>query len=378
MEPEYDSKGNLILRNRWKFNMSESVKNTYSQQNEDGLNGKTATLNRRCFKIDKTNAMVMIEGFNKDGKHIHQSIYCDVTEKPFPMLITLNRSPTRFIRSNLGDSLHPESFSMEYKYIAFLEEQYFIENNINLWNELCSNGLFDVWNPCSPKQRFDEAGSHSSTYRILLLRVYEINDVFERNEIRYSSSRIDHIKREGLRVTLKRPIIDDEEFKRIKTLLESSIEKYIQSPQNHRRSYLKTDNASVSTNNEQPYESYNRPTTLAERNFENIIVERLHDIEEGLTLIKRQYDVSPVGRIDLLCKDKESNLVVIELKKYGAPTYSIIDQIARYIGFVKEKIADKNQKVRGILIVGEKDEKLIYAAKAIPNLDVKTFRFSIE
>jgi len=82
--------------------------------------------------------------------------------------------------------------------------------------------------------------------------------------------------------------------------------------------------------------------------------------------------------MDLLCKDKNNNLVVIELKKYGAPTYSIIDQITRYMGFIKEKVADKNQDVRGIIIVGQKDEKLEYSVKAIPKLEVKTFRFIIE
>jgi hypothetical protein len=53
-------------------------------------------LNRRCFKIDKTNAKAMIAGFIKNSRLIHQAIYCDVVKKPFPMLITLNRRPTKF------------------------------------------------------------------------------------------------------------------------------------------------------------------------------------------------------------------------------------------------------------------------------------------
>jgi hypothetical protein len=117
-------------------------------------------------------------------------------------------------------------------------------------------------------------------------------------------------------------------------------------------------------------------TAMLEENFENILSERLDDLEEGLTLVRRQYSI-PVGRIDLFCTDKDNNLVVIELKKFDARNYSIIDQISRYMGYIKDKVAKENQKVRGIIVVGNVDEKLKYSAKAIPDLQVKTFKFSI-
>lgn len=117
--------------------------------------------------------------------------------------------------------------------------------------------------------------------------------------------------------------------------------------------------------------------TLSEQNFENLVVEQLDSIEKGLTLIERQYSAPPVGRLDLLCKDKEGNLVVIELKKYGVKTYSIIDQISRYMGYIKKHLAKEGQKVRGIIVVGQKDEKLEYSASAIPNLEIKTFKLTI-
>ena len=43
---------------------------------------KEIVLNRRCFKIDKTNAKAMIAGFIKNSRLIHQAIYCDVVKKP--------------------------------------------------------------------------------------------------------------------------------------------------------------------------------------------------------------------------------------------------------------------------------------------------------
>ena len=118
-------------------------------------------------------------------------------------------------------------------------------------------------------------------------------------------------------------------------------------------------------------------SVMLEANFESILVERLDDLEDGLVLIKRQYSIPPVGRVDLFCKDKENNLVVIELKKYGAKDYSIIDQISRYMGYIKKHVAENNQKVRGIIVVGKINDKLNYAASIIPNLEVKSFKISI-
>ena len=44
-------------------------------------------IDKRCFKIDKTNAKAMIEGYTLGGKLIRQAIWCDVFSKPFPMLM---------------------------------------------------------------------------------------------------------------------------------------------------------------------------------------------------------------------------------------------------------------------------------------------------
>ncbi|MDD4353191.1 MAG: endonuclease NucS [Candidatus Nanoarchaeia archaeon] len=127
-----------------------------------------------------------------------------------------------------------------------------------------------------------------------------------------------------------------------------------------------------------PFQKYEKGiSTLREDNFESILEEKLDDIEEGLQLIKRQYSIPPVGRIDLFCKDKNGNLVVIELKKFDAKSYSVIDQVSRYMGFIKKNIAKDNQIVRGIIVVGAIDEKLKYAVSVIPNLEVKSFKINI-
>jgi hypothetical protein len=107
-------------------------------------------VDQRCFKIDRPNAMAMISGFYKNGKLHQQSIWLDVTAKPFPMLISLNRRPTRFRLSELGRHHNPEEFSIPYRYIAMLDSEYYIKNDIRLWEKICSNGLFDIWDPISP------------------------------------------------------------------------------------------------------------------------------------------------------------------------------------------------------------------------------------
>lgn len=328
-------------------------------------------LNKECFKIDSANAKAMIEGFDKDGRRIHQCIYCLTKNRKFPALITLDKYPTRFPLSVKGKQLNAEDYKMPFKYVALLEKQYFIKNDLKLWERVCNNGLFDIWDPIAPSSRFAESHLPINNFRIVLLRIYEIEEVFSEKNIK-PHDRYPKIISNNLRVTLKRPIVNDEEFLRIKSLLETSIEEYELSPSDY----------GVKTNlRPRPVISTREPNNtqnISERNFENIICERLDDIEEGLTLIGRQYSIPPVGRIDILCKDKNENIVVVELKKFGAPTYSIIDQITRYMGCVQDKIAKTNQKVRGIIIVAKKDENLEYSVRAIPNLTVKTFKFIIE
>lgn len=78
---------------------------------------------------------------------------------------------------------------------------------------------------------------------------------------------------------------------------------------------------------------------------------------------------TPIGPIDLLAVDKKrKEFVVIELKK-GRTSDVVIGQISRYMGWVKENLANDNS-VRGIIVAKEKDERLEYALKVIPNVSL--------
>jgi Endonuclease NucS len=93
---------------------------------------------------------------------------------------------------------------------------------------------------------------------------------------------------------------------------------------------------------------------LAERNLEDFIIQQLEAIEPGLHLVKRQLS-TPAGRLDLLCKDVDENFVVVELKRMQG-TDQVMGQILRYMGWVKE--THRTEKVRGIIIVGRKEQAL--------------------
>jgi hypothetical protein len=182
-------------------------------------------LNLHSFKIDSANAKAMIDGFKKDGKLYHQAIYCIAKDRKSPALITLDKHPTKFPLSKIGRNLYADKYSIPYKYIASLEGEYPIKNNITLWEEVCNNGLFDIWAPEAPYSRFEESKLNSKHFRIILLRVYEILEEFSEDELE-RHDKFHKIMRDDRMVTLAREIISDDEFRDIKDLLKKSIDKY--------------------------------------------------------------------------------------------------------------------------------------------------------
>ena len=113
---------------------------------------------------------------------------------------------------------------------------------------------------------------------------------------------------------------------------------------------------------------------LLEENLEEFVIQNLDEIEPGLNLLERQLS-TPAGRLDLLCKDREGQYVVLELKR-AQGTDQVVGQILRYMGWVKDHY--RTDKFRGIIIVGSKDRALSFAIKATPNVQVKEFRLSFK
>lgn len=109
-----------------------------------------------------------------------------------------------------------------------------------------------------------------------------------------------------------------------------------------------------------------------EKKIEDFYVELLGEIEEGLALLGedsqegRQYS-TPIGRIDLLCKDPAGDYVIVEIK-VGEAKDSVFGQILRYIGWIKRDLG-QSKNVRGIILAGEFPEKARYSRIGLEPLD---------
>jgi restriction system protein len=132
---------------------------------------------------------------------------------------------------------------------------------------------------------------------------------------------------------------------------------------------------------EQPYP--NNHSFALEKHLEEFIVRNWQTLELG-----KHYDIYqdedqngqqyPIGNwyIDILAisKDKKQ-LLVIELKK-GRPSDIVVGQILRYMGYVKESIAEAHQEVRGVIIAHEDDSAMRLALSMTPN--VTFYRYHIQ
>ncbi len=84
-----------------------------------------------------------------------------------------------------------------------------------------------------------------------------------------------------------------------------------------------------------------------------------------------------VGILDFLCTDKQGNFVVIETKR-ALPDRQAVGQVLGYVGWVKQKLCNEGQTVRGILVANEITDQLRLAAAAVPNLDLYLYEISFD
>ncbi len=88
----------------------------------------------------------------------------------------------------------------------------------------------------------------------------------------------------------------------------------------------------------------------------------------------RQYNIGD-GRIDILAvSTDQKTLLVIELKR-GRASDVVVGQTLRYMGYVKEVLADPGQTVKGAIIAYEDDNKLRQAIGMVPQ--IKFYRYAI-
>ena len=94
--------------------------------------------------------------------------------------------------------------------------------------------------------------------------------------------------------------------------------------------------------------------------LEEWLVQNLHKLEDGLSLVEEQYQTEDAGRIDILAKDSQQGYVVVELKRDKASD-SALGQILRYIGWVRLNLLSNDEMVRGYVVGDRFDDKIAYA-----------------
>jgi restriction system protein len=96
--------------------------------------------------------------------------------------------------------------------------------------------------------------------------------------------------------------------------------------------------------------------------------------EEG-EQVGQQYSTD-AGIIDILAVSRDKKrILIIELKR-GRVSDVVVGQVLRYIGYVREQIAESNQTVEGVIIGLEDDQKLKWAISSVPAISF--YRYKID
>ena len=90
-------------------------------------------------------------------------------------------------------------------------------------------------------------------------------------------------------------------------------------------------------------------------------------------MVGQQYETD-TGPIDVLAisKDKKE-LLVVELKK-GRASDAVVGQVQRYMGYIKDEVAEEDQEVKGVIIAFESDLKIKRALSVAKNIDFYTYK----
>lgn len=123
-----------------------------------------------------------------------------------------------------------------------------------------------------------------------------------------------------------------------------------------------------------------------EKHLEAFLVANWGQTELAQTFSIFEEDGEPVGQqyatdagpIDILAISKDKKrLLVVELKR-GRASDVVVGQILRYMGYVKEQIAEPDQTVEGVIIALDDDKKLRWALAAVPSISFYRYQISFK
>lgn len=134
-------------------------------------------------------------------------------------------------------------------------------------------------------------------------------------------------------------------------------------------------------------ESIEDPSVFAlEKHLEDFLVQNWHQTELGKKydiyeeegeLVGQQYPTD-TGPMDILAISKnKKELLVIELKR-GRASAVVVGQIQTYMGYVKNELAESDQKVKGVIIALEDDIRLKRALSVTQDIEFYTYKISFK
>jgi restriction system protein len=98
--------------------------------------------------------------------------------------------------------------------------------------------------------------------------------------------------------------------------------------------------------------------------------------DEG-EIVGKQFPTD-TGPLDILAISKDQNtLLVVELKK-GRASDNVVGQIQRYMGYIKDELAEQDQEVKGIIIALEDDMRIRRALSVTKGISFYRYKVNFE
>jgi RecB family endonuclease NucS len=110
-----------------------------------------------------------------------------------------------------------------------------------------------------------------------------------------------------------------------------------------------------------------------ERDLQKALRTNIEQLEPGLKIADGGTERTvEAGRIDITAEDRAGKLVVIELKA-GMASPDSLTQVLAYMAALEE---EEQKPVRGMLVAGDFHDRLVLAARKVPDLQLKQYSFS--
>jgi restriction system protein len=114
------------------------------------------------------------------------------------------------------------------------------------------------------------------------------------------------------------------------------------------------------------------------KNWKSTSLGKEYDIYELDGISVGQQFPSDTGPLDILAISKDRNtFLVVELKK-GRVSDNVVGQIQRYMGYVKEDLAEPHQEVKGIIIGSEDDIRIRRALSVTTNIEFYKYKVNFK